>query len=33
MVYKLDQNQVDFRLHIITATLMQVVGEAVAEDL
>lgn len=33
MVYKLDLNQVDFHLHIITATLTQVVGEAMDEDL
>lgn len=33
MVYKLDLNQVDFHLHIIMATLMQVVGEAMDEDL
>lgn len=33
MVYKLDPNQVDFHLHIIMATLTQVVGEAMDEDL
>ncbi|KAK4817814.1 hypothetical protein QYF61_027865 [Mycteria americana] len=32
MVYKLDLNQVDFHLRIITATLTQVVGEAMDED-
>lgn len=33
IVYKLDLNQVDFHLHIIMATLTQVVGEAMDEDL
>ncbi|POI33332.1 hypothetical protein CIB84_002915 [Bambusicola thoracicus] len=33
IVYKLDPNQVDFHLHIIMATLTQVVGEAMDEDL
>lgn len=33
MVYKLDMNQVDSHLRIIMATLMQVVGEAMDEDL